>query len=429
MSQAPTIDDLRVKSCYICLEEERHDGQLDIRFECVYLLDLDCLIKWINSSDRSARNTRKCPQCGFKYRLISDNPHPHILRVLDAVHVLVANSSRAFVLGISTGAIALMLRGLHELARAYGEHAMRCFIGPDLFEALAGSDRNQWPVVAQITLPLTSFILLGPRHLSTDALLCIFASWTTLPWAPRGSKGSSLIASKLPFFATPQIRHAWPPTPMLFALAVPLIRLAYARAFSHLSEHLLGLQPVIDTDDRRRNDFLWNLNRGMIHIRMQVNNADADDDEAPAAGDGNDNDNGEERPQRLLLGGISSLTAFVLPTLVSSGGEVLRRLAKKSSALRAFLGIREGQVGIKSLKDSRTEHPLRELFVVSKLWTESDPVWWRNSIALGILVVARDVFQLIRQYLRKRELDSLSVVNQDFADVDPSTLDLVQSES
>ena len=27
-SREPTVDDLRVKHCYICLEEERHDGAL-----------------------------------------------------------------------------------------------------------------------------------------------------------------------------------------------------------------------------------------------------------------------------------------------------------------------------------------------------------------------------------------------------------------
>lgn len=54
---------------------------------CTLVAHETCLLQWIKSAQQDPRrtgNALKCPQCGAKYELESDNPK--ILRVLNAVN-------------------------------------------------------------------------------------------------------------------------------------------------------------------------------------------------------------------------------------------------------------------------------------------------------------------------------------------------------
>lgn len=58
-------------------------------------------------------------------------------------------------------------------------------------------------------------------------------------------------------------------------------------------------------------------------------------------------------------------------------------------------------------------------------WAECDPVWWRNSLGLGLFVMAKDCVHLLHLWLTKRELESRRVKNRSFDDVDIRELDLI----
>ncbi|KAI9060132.1 hypothetical protein FKP32DRAFT_1679100, partial [Trametes sanguinea] len=93
----PTVDDLRVKLCYICREEERYDNPEDPPrawthpCSCTLVAHESCLLQWIKSAQQdSSRNANalKCPQCGAHYDIESDNPL--VLRVLNKLNAILS---------------------------------------------------------------------------------------------------------------------------------------------------------------------------------------------------------------------------------------------------------------------------------------------------------------------------------------------------
>ncbi|TFY75349.1 hypothetical protein EWM64_g8663 [Hericium alpestre] len=70
---------------------------------------------------------------------------------------------------------------------------------------------------------------------------------------------------------------------------------------------------------------------------------------------------------------------------------------------------------------------LRRSWMGSRLWLESDPVWWRNLLGLGVFIVAKDCVKLLHLWLAKQELESRHVKNRSFAGVDVSGLDLINT--
>ena len=116
----PTVDDLRVKLCYICREEERYDSTLyNLRATHILISFLDrpdpppvwthpckctlvahesCLRHWINTQQRDLGRSRgelKCPQCGAWYEFEGYNPR--ILRILNSVNRTLSRSGRVII--------------------------------------------------------------------------------------------------------------------------------------------------------------------------------------------------------------------------------------------------------------------------------------------------------------------------------------------
>jgi hypothetical protein len=149
--------------------------------------------------------------------------------------------------------------------------------------------------------------------------------------------------------------------------------------------------------------------------------------------------------------------ALIIPYVSSFMGGLLFRLSKHSGILRSFLGIRPKKVswmdymlppwmGLQSRlgvfpedigwenldpyqKVKRGFQVFINAFFTSGTWTlaESDPVWWRNAVGIGIFVVMKDCVQLLHLWLAKRELESRRVKDRDFKGVDIRELDLLPS--
>jgi hypothetical protein len=156
----PTIDDLRVKLCFICREEETFDSEYLIsskRFlvksptepsnpprkwthpcSCTLLAHESCLLEWIqtaqtNPSSTAAANALKCPQCGSKYHLESDlSPGMRIINnVLTGWNKTLGRVGKVFIKMIPIGFGTGVLVGLHIVLTQYGAYAVKEFFGDE----------------------------------------------------------------------------------------------------------------------------------------------------------------------------------------------------------------------------------------------------------------------------------------------------------
>jgi hypothetical protein len=142
-----------------------------------------------------------------------------------------------------------------------------------------------------------------------------------------------------------------------------------------------------------------------------------------------------------LIGG-----ALIIPRISSFMGSLLYRLSKYSPLLRRFLAVRPplppdvrpSLVGTWIDEEMwRQLSPMKRLSVAglmglsvawrgTPIWAECDPVWWRNSLGLGLFTVAKDCLHLLHLWLAKRELQSRHVKNKSFEGVDVRELDLIE---
>lgn len=58
----------------------------------------------------------------------------------------------------------------------------------------------------------------------------------------------------------------------------------------------------------------------------------------------------------------------------------------------------------------------------------SDATRWRNSIGLGLWIVAKDTVSVWHEWMSQRELNSRQLRSRPFNDVDPAQLDLLKGE-
>jgi len=130
--------------------------------------------------------------------------------------------------------------------------------------------------------------------------------------------------------------------------------------------------------------------------------------------------------------------ALLTPSISNFMGGLLRRLSNYSSLLRLFLGIRpRPPAGLYAYSWDNLERR-NSLSRIGSLvygafglcaagthtWREADPVWWRNTLGLGLFIVAKDCVHLWYAYLSQREVRSRRLVDRPFDGVNPAELDL-----
>ncbi|KAI9508053.1 hypothetical protein F5148DRAFT_1284464 [Russula earlei] len=179
----PTIDDLSVKLCFICREEERHDNPPDPPplwvhpCKCTLVAHESCLVRWILTQQRDfgrSRGELKCPQCGELYEFEGYNPVG--LRFLNSVNRALSRFGRVIILFCAGTLIVSFGAGIYLTCTTYGAFAVHEFLGPDMFRALLTANPTKWPWHAWIHLPLVPFSLIASR---TSSVL-----WATSPLVP-----------------------------------------------------------------------------------------------------------------------------------------------------------------------------------------------------------------------------------------------------
>ncbi|THV03467.1 hypothetical protein K435DRAFT_774870 [Dendrothele bispora CBS 962.96] len=193
----PTIDDLRVKLCYICREEEQvpssPSSQADPEnsqpkpqvwthpCKCTLVAHESCLLSWIQTAESSrdglltsssSQNALRCPQCKTPYELESDLDRYLWGRALKAFVELMRKGNKlmtttgsavllAVVPAATLGGVGL---GTGVLLTRYGVWAVKQFFGEQLYNTVLPPN-TPWPWTAYINLPLIPIALVLTQFL------------------------------------------------------------------------------------------------------------------------------------------------------------------------------------------------------------------------------------------------------------------------
>ncbi|KIJ13675.1 hypothetical protein PAXINDRAFT_176919 [Paxillus involutus ATCC 200175] len=482
--RVPTIDDLKVKLCYICREEERFDAPESPPrawthpCTCTLIAHESCLLRWIQSSQATrsrASNALKCPQCGTAYQLTSYNPS--LLRWLDVGNKGLSMVGRVVSLGSLTVVVVSLGTGMYILSTAYGAYALREFLGDEMFEHLLTDDPSNWPWHSFINLPLIPLALIIsrlPLRSSVSPLVPLLLAWpTSRPVAGRSfdrivlSPDSSTAAASSGIMNQIQgqggndlfpLLPRWPPPPLILGLFIfPIVREAYKRLLSQVSKWVLDSTPGAAVTDGEhghaqaqgqggRQD-MQRVLMGAIgddepFLRIRVN-AQIDEEEAgPAAGgaggggaggranQGQRQGNNDDADALGDAGAAAENTIRVSGTSLGrliGGALIIPRISSLIGLLpqAIFGGKAWAEMGLLKKLGVAGIMGLSVAWRGTYAWAECDPVWWRNSLGLGLFTIAKDCLHLLHLYLTKRELESRRVKNRSFEGVDIRELDLI----
>ncbi|KAI0764101.1 hypothetical protein BC629DRAFT_1541883 [Irpex lacteus] len=421
----PTVNDLRVKLCYICREEEQYDDPPHPPVEwvhpcnCTLVAHEKCLLNWIQSSQEEPSRKKKalkCPQCGTTYELESYNPP--LLKFLNNLNASAAVAGKVvFACGVA-GGVAACASGL------YFHTPVQQFLGKEMYDTLLSDDISRWPWHAFANLPLIPISLLFARTRNT-----------TLPLI---SIGLSLPA-----------HLDMAPSPAMVTVMLPLVIRTYKAMIKRLERWAMGCH----TAERRigRIELAlaeagpWNIRIAADIERegdhaVQAAEAPANGDQAEDVGIPAVRDPAAAAAETVRITG-SSLGRYIANFM----GSFLFQLSLRSPALRTFLAIKQlPPVPHRSLPfwsmmnfyhghSTGTWHQLglglritfNVLLAGTKTWNDADPVWWRNSVGLGMFILMKDCVRILHLSLAKKEIETRRVKSRSFAGIDLKELDLI----
>ncbi|EKM75422.1 hypothetical protein AGABI1DRAFT_80034 [Agaricus bisporus var. burnettii JB137-S8] len=478
--RVPTVDDLRVKLCYICREEEPNESGTQRTWthpcKCTLIAHESCLLEWIRSAQGNstrAENALKCPQCGTQYEMMSHKSK--VLVFLSLGDRVLQRAGGVFTLAATAAVMGVMGSGIYITLTAYGAWAVKNFLGKEVFDLMLTDDPSNWPWTAFINLPIIPLSLITSRIFPANksafpTIVPILSIWPGAHVAPQRLHHEPWHTQKPPpppYSSYSPSLFTWPPSPMIFGIFVaPILRIMYKRVLHRFAYWLLGANL---SEFKRRSRFGVQLNEGPFMIRIRANIQDENGNEIQEGGNegGGRRRGGDEVPQdpnaanlaaaeRLV--DINALSigrriggALLIPYISHIMGSLLFRISKRSLVLRHVLGIKHyrrfvlglqptlnaftygsgdgGGSGEPSLGNLKYWRWLAKAVTGiwwggARRWAELDPVWWRNIIGLGLFVVAKDCLYLLHLWHTKREIETRKVRNRDFSGVDIKELDL-----
>lgn len=341
-----------------------------------------------------------------------------------------------------------------------------------------------------------SLVLSRSRSFANFPLLPLMFAWPGSPPVPTaalriGTTGWNIFGGRgdadLPYGPI----FGWPPSPMMASMLFPLIGRLYREQHAKVVFAILGKQ---ETRRGPVRDIVWDLGgpdvmpfRARLGLvvdpveQQQQQEAQQrheqreqlrqDQDQEPQArqdieGQEQPADGPAERTVRVTNASLGRAIggALALPMIASCMGSLLKQLSRISPTLRTFLALRPPLTGQRRVSllgpwlDSQgfaQMHWLKKvgmglhvaLNIVcggTRVWYEADPVWWRNSVGLGLFMVvsnlawigraacsrhcafqAKDCAEMLHLYLAKREFETRRIKNRPFEGVDLSQLDLI----
>ena len=285
-----------------------------------------------------------------------------------------------------------------------------------------------------------SLVLSRSRTFANFPLLPLIFAWPSSPPVPTaalriGTTGWSLFGARgdadLPYGPI----FGWPPSPMMASILFPLVGRLYRE------QHAKVMRAILGKEEPKRGpvrDIIWDFGGGdpmpfRARIGLAVDPVQPQPPQDPQAqeqqaeqeagpeGEGDvqaepdaegQEQQGEGLAERTIRITNASLGraiggALALPTIANCMGAFLKQLARLSPTLRTFLAIRPPLTGQRrvSLLGPWLEsqgfaqmHWLRKVGISlqvalnlvgggTRVWYEADPVWWRNSVGLGLFLV------------------------------------------
>jgi len=413
----PTVDDLRVKMCYICREEERFDVPTQAKTkwthpcQCTLIAHESCLLHWIQSSQENHSRVEKafkCPQCGADYEIESENPP--LLRILNKLNQALTRTGKvATLVGMGT-TVFTFGTCIYLLCTSYGAWAVREFLGQEMFDLILTEDPTNWPWHAYLNLPLIPFSLILSRSSlwksKVSPMVPLFLAWpTTLPVRNKRLDAQTWLGIQRKAQSVHPLPSlfSWPPAPIVATFFLPFVQNLYRNLFARFHRWVLNSEPSSEPPPPI---FPWRLEiRFGREAEDRANNEEAREEENRGNEQQNPEADGDQDPVAAAerLQSLSSASAgryiggaLLVPRISNLMGSLLYRLSKRSALLRRFLAIRPplkdrldgfspGDVGSFGGVGQAVKTAVRVMVGGTRTWTEADPVWWRNSVGLGIL--------------------------------------------
>ncbi|KAF9270097.1 hypothetical protein L218DRAFT_1071587 [Marasmius fiardii PR-910] len=448
-----TLDDIPVKECFICLDEEAQDINPSVRrannenwvhpCQCRLLAHQKCLLAIIALARRRG-SAPKCPHCNYTYKFKYNLPLliPTFLFRSGEIVVTTAGSIFFGVTLLSLGTLTVGV--IHASLTAYGTYAARAIFGDELFDLLLTDDPSNWSTMSFLLLPMVPLRLMTRSLSGVSGLFFLWPDMPSLAVRERFIADSSKIDRVVPSF-TQKVRHFSFPK---IGIVIMLTSMVYDRLLRKVTHWLLDIR-LDDAGAAQRppqtaRPWLPRLTR----LGLAILGRDGPIVDNEPAG----NRNPEQAPQVALPAGqeeehrldvieaatrvrdLSMLSGLLVPFIAKGIGHLLYLTSVHIRPLRRLLGIRPTQFLLDAPAPSIPKLVPDLVGSINNVWywrwfTEQavdnmDRVWIRNTIGLGIFVVGRDCLHLFHLWLAKRELAGRHLKNRDFAGIDPAQLDL-----
>jgi len=221
---------------------------------------------------------------------------------------------------------------------------------------------------------------------------------------------------------------------MWIPILAPVVHRFYTPLRQYITRKVLGIDKP---PERRARRYLWDLEA--FQGRLEIDFRDADEPnqgggeahdqnaqpadqpagaqnqpaEQPEGEDGQPaNNEAVIRVTPYSLGRVIG-SALIIPTVSRWMGFLLYKAATnlKINTLQRFLGL-------------KPHRATPALITALDSFSDLDPVYWRNTVGLGLYLVAADCIDLCHIWLKHRELSSRRIRNRSFAGVDMSGLEL-----
>ncbi|KZV89467.1 hypothetical protein EXIGLDRAFT_771732 [Exidia glandulosa HHB12029] len=362
----PTVDDLKVRTCFICHEEDasksaNHDFVHPCR--CTLVAHRKCLLRWIDSrkktegADYVPPRRDRCAQCRRRYVVLPAPRATITLRVMNA-----ANDAWA-IFGRCSSAIGLLFMVGSLLCAVYVGFAI---YGLWVAWWMIGTSHLAWNSATFCALPagMMVFSSLARDHRWPDSKIG-YLIWLAMWIGPLNWR--SLL---------PTILHpSWPPSYWIVASFWPFVNACYIRAKHAIQERLLD-----DAATRREQVHLGSSTPRSTHsVRV---------------------DNGLQWP------------------------------APDQDLQQAFTGILDSIFKDKEPGSGRSMASMIVLpplaYLVGKFLpaVESGAVWWNSLLGLVVVVLCKDLMVLTHMLLLQRQDESRQILNLPFEDLDIPEYDL-----
>ncbi|MBW0530422.1 hypothetical protein O181_070137 [Austropuccinia psidii MF-1] len=408
---------------------------------CSLIAHESCLLTWITtyqlthsaSASTPLSTPVLCPQCSTPYKIIQPD-YP----LLNLSHRL----KKPYHAALVWAALGGMACSLAISTSSYGLWASRCFLGPNRWARWISINQGGLSFLRLFQTSLIGPILLLSRTRLIDSVfpfLPISLILSTLPPLNHDSNIRHHYRQTTNLLDPLQIKitSIFPPQPSITLCLIPWFRIGWNWAWGHLAKFIIKRQSK-SLDYMGMTDplaFQFNQHNNP-QVRVEHDIIDNQDQIfQPLVGE-------------VILDNTSLHTAICLgmeallwPGLASCAGNLLFFLSKDRPWLRSLLGLNQScpqhqfkasfapyqsplsfitspfnqlfQIFLQSnhFNSNLSHQNLNDYnFEINSISEDEDPVWWRNTLGGAMLVVIKDVFNLLEKVMKLRKLSKRKVL-------------------